>query len=125
MNYFHYFLKQLTGYTIHPSVETGRSPLLRIADLGVQTAIWSLDIAQDPALSVSIDGFDVSDKFFPPSAWLPDNVVLHMHDVTTPFPEPFTGKFDLVHLRLFINLPPAKVKAMLQQAITLLSQCTP
>ncbi|KAF2728063.1 hypothetical protein EJ04DRAFT_516849 [Polyplosphaeria fusca] len=121
MNYFHYFLKQLTGYTLHPATTAahGSSPL-RIADMGVQTAIWALDVADDATLSATVDGFDVSDKFFPPPAWLPSNVTLHTHDITTPFPEALQGKFDVVHFRLFIMVPPEKMAAMLQQAVMLL-----
>lgn len=37
MNYFHYFLKQLTGYTLHPLIKIDAQPC-RIADMGVQTA---------------------------------------------------------------------------------------
>ena len=36
MNYFHYFLKQLTGYTLHPSIKIESQPC-RIADMGTQT----------------------------------------------------------------------------------------
>lgn len=36
LNYFHYFLKQLTGYAIHPTIGNTLRPL-RIADFGTQT----------------------------------------------------------------------------------------
>ena len=36
MNYFHYFLKQLTGYTLHPTIKI-ESQTCRIADMGTQT----------------------------------------------------------------------------------------
>lgn len=41
MNYFHCFLKQLTGYLIHPSIELSNQKL-QIADMGTQTAWGSL-----------------------------------------------------------------------------------
>jgi hypothetical protein len=37
MNYFHYFLKQLTGNLVHPSIQLNDEQL-RIADMGTQTA---------------------------------------------------------------------------------------
>lgn len=37
MNYFHYFLKQLTGYTLYPVIKIETQPS-RIADMGTQTA---------------------------------------------------------------------------------------
>ena len=37
INYFHYVLKQLTGYTLHPSIDVS-ARRCRIADLGTQTA---------------------------------------------------------------------------------------
>ncbi|MCJ1351570.1 MAG: hypothetical protein MMC33_001554 [Icmadophila ericetorum] len=122
MNYFHYFLKQLTGYTLHPSIETTARSTGRIADLGTQTAIWPIDVADDHhSLSTGeIDAFDISDAFFPPSAWLPPNVKLHLHDIYKPFPEQFRGQFDIIHLRLFLTLSKSQVDTILQNAMTLL-----
>jgi hypothetical protein len=37
MSYFHYFLKQLTGYTIHPSIGVNTTGPMRVADLGAHT----------------------------------------------------------------------------------------
>lgn len=125
MNYFHYFLKQLTGYTLHPSITSNLpSRPLRIADMGAQTAIWSIDVAEDPSLSSenTIHGFDVSNAFFPPAAWLPPNVALHVHDITKPFPPEYLGTFDIVHFRMFIMVPESTVSAMLEQAMALLSE---
>jgi hypothetical protein len=80
-----------------------------------------LDLAEDPFLQTEIDAFDIGNAFFPPSAWLPENVRLHLHDVYDPFPERFHGQFDVVHLRLFLTLSKAQIARMLQNALTLLS----
>ena len=69
-----------------------------------------------------IHGYDISDKFFPPSAWLPSNVSLHLHDIYEPFPEGSNGQFDVVHLRLFLTLSTAQVAQILQNAKMLLSK---
>lgn len=37
LNYFHYALKHLTAYTIHPKIDVPEG-VCRIADLGTQTA---------------------------------------------------------------------------------------
>ena len=70
-----------------------------------------------------VHGYDISDKFFPPSAWLPSNVSLHLHDIYKPFPEDSNSQFDVVHLRLFFNLSSAQLAQVLQNAKMLLSMC--
>ena len=84
-------------------------------------SIWPTDVAEDTSRLTEIDGFDISDKYFPPRAWLPSNVKLHLHDIYVPFPERFYGYFDVVHLRLFLTLSTTQVTQILQNAITLLS----
>ncbi|KAF2478183.1 uncharacterized protein BDR25DRAFT_275981 [Lindgomyces ingoldianus] len=121
LNYFHYFLKQLTGYTLHPTIQPSASDTpFRIADLGTQTATWPISLAEDPTISVEIDAFDISNAFFPPSVWVPGNVKLHLHDIYNPFPEEFLGNFDVVHLRLFLTLSMEKVNTILRNAMALL-----
>ncbi|ORY11852.1 S-adenosyl-L-methionine-dependent methyltransferase [Clohesyomyces aquaticus] len=120
LNYFHYFLKQLSGYSLHPRIKLPSSEPARIADLGTQTAIWPITLADDPTLSIQVDGFDLSPNFFPPAPWRPNNVELHVHDIYTPFNEGFLGKFHVVHLRLFLTLSSEKVSAILRNAMTLL-----
>lgn len=118
LNYFHYTFKQLTGYTIHPIIDLSSRPC-RIADLGTQTAIWPITVADD-FTSGEVHGFDISEKFFPPSTWLPSNVELHVHDIYEPFPESFVGQFDVVHLRLFLSLSATKVSSIICNIFTLL-----
>ncbi|CAI6331423.1 unnamed protein product [Periconia digitata] len=120
MNYFHYFLKQLTGWTMHPHIGVPAKQATRIADMGTQTAIWAIDVAEDPKLQADVHGFDVNSKFFPPAAWLPSNVTLHSQDILSSFPEPLLGTFDVVHFRLFIMLDEEKIRSMVKNAIELL-----
>ncbi|KAH7072300.1 hypothetical protein BKA63DRAFT_544623 [Paraphoma chrysanthemicola] len=121
MNYFHYVLKQLTGgWMIHPSVGfSGKQPW-RIGDMGTQTGVWAIDVAEDFTLNATVDAFDVSRKFFPPAEWLPPRLTLHVQDVLAPFPEKLLGKLDLVHFRLFLTLTAEKLGLMVDNAVTLL-----
>ncbi|KAF4628606.1 hypothetical protein G7Y89_g9541 [Cudoniella acicularis] len=121
INYFHHALKHLTSYAIHPSINV-LSNVCRIADLGTQTAIWPTDVVETISTGTKfhVDGFDISDKFFPPSAWLPENVKLYIHDIYQPFPEEFKGQFEVVHLRLFLTLSRQQVVQILQNALELL-----
>lgn len=80
-----------------------------------------MDVAEDSSLSAEVDAFDVSNKFFPPSAFLPSNIKLRLYDICSPFPEELLGKYDVVHFRLFLTLSTSKLDQMLENAITLLS----
>ncbi|MCJ1479794.1 hypothetical protein MMC13_008480 [Lambiella insularis] len=82
--------------------------------------IWPIDIAESLSTRVEVDGFDLSDHFFPPASWLPTNVHLHLHDIYHPFPEHFRGVFNVVHLRLFLTLSTDQAKRILENATALL-----
>jgi hypothetical protein len=79
-----------------------------------------LDVAENRSLSAKVDGFDLYDKFFPPSPWLPANLKLHIHDICSPFPNHLIGQYDVAHFRLFITLPRDKLQQMIQNAFKLL-----
>ncbi|KAF1940884.1 hypothetical protein EJ02DRAFT_445202 [Clathrospora elynae] len=82
--------------------------------------VWAIDVAEDPKLNAEVDGFDVSDKFFPPQAWLPCSLSLRLQDVTAPFSAERLGTYDLVHFRLFLTLTTEKLDQLLENAIKLL-----
>ena len=54
--------------------------------------------------SSQLDGFDVDLTQFPPKHWLPSNVAMHKLDAFSSLTEDIVGKYDIVHLRLFIVL---------------------
>ena len=54
--------------------------------------------------SAQLDGFDVDLTQAPPKQWLPSNVAMHKLDAFSPLPHDLVGKYDIVHLRLFIVL---------------------
>ena len=65
------------------------------------SSIWLVDVNRQLP-SVHLDGFDNSVDQFPSKEWLPDNISLHRLDVLKPIPEELKGKYDLVHVRLFL-----------------------
>ena len=65
------------------------------------SSIWLVDVNRQLP-SVHLDGFDNSVDQFPSKEWLPDNISLHRLDVLKPIPEELKGKYDIVHVRLFL-----------------------
>ena len=65
------------------------------------SSIWLIDVNRRLP-SVRLDGFDVSVEQFPAKEWLPDNIRLRRLDVLEPISEDLKGKYDLVHVRLFL-----------------------
>lgn len=83
LNTQHQVWTKLVGYHIHPSIEANLPPNPHIADIGTGTAAFLIDMNnQHP--SATLDGFDISDKLFPP---VPSNIKLHLHDLRRPFPK--------------------------------------
>ena len=75
---------------------------LREEDVALScSSIWLVDVNRQLP-SVHLDGFDNSVDQFPSQEWLPDNISLHRLDVLEPIPETLKGKYDLVHVRLFL-----------------------
>ena len=64
-------------------------------------SIWLINVNRQLP-SAQLDGFDISVDQFPSKEWLPDNISLHRLNVLKPIPEELKGKYDLVHLRLFL-----------------------
>ena len=101
LNLQNYLLRQLLGYSIHPNItSSGKLPSdAKIADVGTGTAQWLIDVNQKLP-SAELDGFDISKEQFP--VWLPSQISLHELDITKPLPSSLEGKYDLVHVQLFL-----------------------
>ncbi|CAD6580719.1 MAG: hypothetical protein ASARMPREDX12_000249 [Alectoria sarmentosa] len=97
----HYLWKETLGYLIHPSIPLEGKDL-KIADVGTGTGAWLLDLAKDLPSSIQLDGFDISASGYPQVEWLPQNVSLQALDASKEPPEHLVGKYDIVHLRLFL-----------------------
>lgn len=86
------------------------------------SSIWLIDVNRQLP-SVHLDGFDISVDQFPAKEWLPDKISLHRLDVLKPISEELKGKYDLVHVRLFLavvqNYDPTPI---LRNLMNMLSQ---
>ena len=83
--------------------------------------MWAIDAAEDSSLQADVFAFDLSDKFFPPAAWIPKNMELKVHDILEPFSSDIVGTLDVVHFRLFLMLGEDILGKMIDNAVTLLS----
>lgn len=74
--------------------------------------------------TAQLDGFDISLEQAEPLAWLPSNVSFREWDIMTDVPADLIGKYDVVHIRLFIFVVPVEEgpKAILEKLIKLLSK---
>lgn len=65
-----------------------------------------------------LHGFDISSDQFPAE---PGDVNFTIHDITKPFPSEHLGRYDIVHLRLFVlALPESDMVKALTNVIGLL-----
>ncbi|KAK0672538.1 S-adenosyl-L-methionine-dependent methyltransferase [Cercophora samala] len=95
-----YFLWKDGGFTLHPNIPADVEGL-RVAEIGVGTGIWLVDLARYLPASARIDGFDIDLTQCPPQEWLPSNVSVHNLDCLAPLPDHLLGKYDIVHVQLF------------------------
>lgn len=52
--------------------------------------------------SAQLDGFDNNLSQSPPKEWLPHNVNMYHFDAFGDLPNELVGKYDIVHVRLFL-----------------------
>ncbi|KAI0014478.1 S-adenosyl-L-methionine-dependent methyltransferase [Xylariaceae sp. FL0662B] len=96
-----YFLWKDGGFSLHPKIIPASRENMRVAEIGVGTGIWLVDLARYLPPSAHIDGFDVDLTQCPPKEWLPSNVSLHKLDCLAPLPEHLLEQYDIVHIQLF------------------------
>jgi hypothetical protein len=111
------------GFKIHPLIVLPNSKEdLWVGDAATGTGLFPLDIANDLPKSAHIFGFDITDTHFPTKD-IPENVRFCQHDMRTPFPEEYIGKFDLVCIRLVqLGLRGEEWDLSVRQLVTLLSE---
>uniref|UniRef100_A0A1Y1KF25 Methyltransferase domain-containing protein n=1 Tax=Photinus pyralis TaxID=7054 RepID=A0A1Y1KF25_PHOPY len=76
---------------------------MSVADIRTGTGLWLLDLARELPSSVTLHGYDISDKQFPPSQMLPQNVSLKQLDSLGDVPTELQGRYDVVHLRMWAS----------------------
>lgn len=102
LNFQHRLLRDLLGYSIHPEIIAGNLPSNPlIADVGAGTGQWLIDVSHEIP-GAQLDGFDISQEQFPSKAWLPPQISLEKLDITRPVPEALHGRYDVVHVQLFL-----------------------
>ena len=86
-------------------------------------SIWLTDLSRKLPPTTQLDGFDISLDQAEPLAWLPGNVNLRKWDIMTDVPSDLIGKYDVVHIRLFIFVVPVEggPKPLLEKLVKLLS----
>ncbi|KAK3374773.1 S-adenosyl-L-methionine-dependent methyltransferase [Podospora didyma] len=95
-----YFLWKDGGFSLHPRIPTDADNL-QVAEIGIGTGIWLIDLARHLPSSAHIDGFDIDLTQCPPKEWLPSNVSVHHLDCLAPLPGDLLEKYDIVHVQLF------------------------
>jgi hypothetical protein len=73
-------------------------PSLRILDSATANGLWLRDIQSVLPASHALVGTDINPNLFPPTA--PSQTHFQVQDITKPWPEEWTGSFDLVHSRV-------------------------
>jgi SAM-dependent methyltransferase len=90
-----------TKSLLHSAIEVGANAL--IADIGCGTGIWSLSLSQTLPPGCRIEAADISLAQAPPRPWWPSNVTFRTLDIfEDPLPEELVGRYDVVHIRLFV-----------------------
>ena len=107
LDFQHEFMRALGhGNILHPSIP--RDNVRAVADMGTGTGVWLTDMAQElqahKNLQTNLDlvGFDISAEQFPSSGHRLPGVDFVIHDITTPFPEKYHGRFDVVNMRFLV-----------------------
>jgi hypothetical protein len=64
-------------------------------------SIWTIEVAKRNE-SIKVHGYDIDLSQAPPKQWLPSNVDLGEFDALAELPEHVKGRYDVVHVRLFL-----------------------
>jgi len=84
---------------------------------------WITELSDQLQSTARLDAFDISALQYPPQQWLPDNISLRVQDAFLPFPEDAVGKYDIVHVQLFISLIKANdPSSLIKNLMSLLSK---
>ena len=98
-----FFRKLCHEKLLHPSIPSDH--VFEVADVGTGTGAWIQDTAeylqglpQHRDRDHEFVGFDISPAQFPADG-KQSGIEYVVHDMTTPFPAGYHGKFDVVHVR--------------------------
>ncbi|KAF4626945.1 hypothetical protein G7Y89_g11215 [Cudoniella acicularis] len=125
LDWQHHWAKGIAGnHLIHPTIPL--QSIHAVADIATGTGAWIRDLAMTttwPAEKPEFFAFDISADQFPKN----DNdnnaadIQFRVHDATQPFPEEYTGKFDVVNIRFVTYAIKAKdLQAMVKNIAAIL-----
>lgn len=92
-----------TGFLLHPKISVPDNAM--IADVGCGTGIWSLSLAtqlQKSPQNATIEAFDISLAQTLPKQWSPPSVTFQQLNIFDLLPAHLSGRYDVVHIRLFM-----------------------
>ncbi|KAF1992984.1 S-adenosyl-L-methionine-dependent methyltransferase [Amniculicola lignicola CBS 123094] len=99
----HYLYKDSLKYLLHPSIPIDGEDL-KVAEIGVGTCIWLIELARELPSLVQLDGIDINFTQCPPKEWLPSNIRWVLHNIFSEPPEELHEKYDVIHVQLFITI---------------------
>lgn len=107
LDFQHEFMRALChGNILHPSIP--RDDIRAVADMGTGTGMWLNDLAEELQVhgkhetKVDLIGFYISAEQFSSSDDRCPEVDLVAHDIISPFPKQYHGKFDVVNMRFLV-----------------------
>ncbi len=107
LDFQHQFMRALGhGNILHPSIP--RHNIRAVADMATGTGLWLNDMAKELQAhknhreKMDLVGFDISAEQFPTNGDRLAEVDFVVHDITTPFPEQYQGRFDVVNMRFLV-----------------------
>ena len=100
--YQHFCWRELYKSNIHPSINLGGRPNLRIAELAAGHCLWAVQVAEEYP-HARVDASDISLDLAPAKPDLPSNVSVSKWSFFDPVPEEWKGAYDLLHVRLIIQ----------------------
>lgn len=104
-NLQHYLWKDGIGYLLHPSIPTDVEDL-RVAEIGVGTGIWLIELSRILKPSARLDGLDISHAQCPPVEFIPSNISLRIHDCLSEPPSDLLEQYDIIHIQCFNSVVP-------------------
>ncbi|KAJ4294978.1 hypothetical protein N0V90_006986 [Kalmusia sp. IMI 367209] len=99
----HYLYKDQLDYLIHPKIPTNKEGL-RVAEIGVGTSIWMIELSRELSSTAQLDGLDVEFAQCPPKEWLAPNISWITHDIFSEPPAKLIEVYDVIHVQLFITI---------------------
>ncbi|OAL37521.1 hypothetical protein AYO20_03028 [Fonsecaea nubica] len=101
--YQHFLWREVNKSNIHPSIDLSDKPDLRIAELAAGHCMWAMQVAEEYP-HAQVEASDISLGLAPPKPDLPPNLSVTKWSFFDPVPEHWKGAFDLVHIRLVIQV---------------------